>query len=71
MPNLSDRHGWETVGGAHPFHDISVTCQGPRAGIAHKLNAHVTVDICNYGSDKHTLGYSYQPVLIASVCFEF
>lgn len=41
------------------------------AGIIHKLNAHVTFDLRYYGSDKKSLGYTYQPGLIASMRFRF
>lgn len=36
-------------------------------GITHKLIPHITADLRYYGSDKHNLGYTYQPGLIASV----
>ena len=64
-------HGWETADGAHPFHDISVICQWANAGVVNKLNAQETVDLRYYGSDKHTLGYTYQPGLIASVRIKY
>lgn len=36
-------------------------------GITHKLSPHITADLRYHGSDKHNLGYTYQPGLNASV----
>ena len=40
-------------------------------GINHKLSPHITADLRYYGSDRHNLGYTYQPGLIASVRMKF
>lgn len=40
-------------------------------GVTHKLNAHFTVDLRYYGSNKHGLGYTYQPGIIAALKLKF